>query len=130
MSTSLALSWLPKGARGWDDADPEAVRILCGGSFGDGAVSCAARFFNSASNCPGSYFLASAFASARAICCGFSGVASGASTFSTGFGGGGGGAGLGSGSGGGGGGGAGFCSGGVGAGGIGGAAAAEGGGAG
>ncbi len=37
MSTSLALSWLPSGARGCEDALPEATRAVCGGASGDGA---------------------------------------------------------------------------------------------
>src|SRR5271170_2569805 len=145
MSTSLALSWLPSGARGCEEALPEAACVVCGGASGDGGVSCAARFLSSASNWPGLYFLASALASLRAICCGRSGDGFDAAASTAGFGGGGGGIGLGSGSGGGGGnsacfgcsvggddgaGGRGFGSGGAGAGGAGGASAAEGGGAG
>ena len=55
-------------------------------------MSCAARFFNSASNWPGLYFLASALASLRAICCGRSGGGCGVAAATAGLGGGGGGA--------------------------------------
>src|SRR5271165_32804 len=142
MSISLALSWLPSGARGCAEARPVATYFVCGGASGEGGVSSAARFRSRASNCPGLYFLASALASLRATRCGRSGDGFGGAAATAGFGGGGG-IGLGSGKGGGnsacfggsvfgiaGVGGAGFASGGAGAGGVGGASATVGGGAG
>src|SRR6516165_3761057 len=89
-STSLAVIWLPSGARGCDDGRVDATRGLCGGASGDGTVGCVARFLSNASNWLGSYFFCSAaLGSFLAICCGGSGfsLGRGASTFSVGFGG-------------------------------------------
>src|SRR6516162_8565954 len=122
-STSLAVIWLPSGARGCDDGRADATRGLCGGASGDGAVGCGARFLSKASNWLGSYFFCSAFDSFLATCCGGSGFSfgRGASAFSVGFGG----SGFGSGGFSNGGGGAGLGSGGFGGSGAGGGASAE-----
>src|SRR5215472_6002901 len=88
-STSLAVIWLPSGARGCDDGRADATRGLCGGASGDGIVGWVARFLSNASNWLGSYFFCSALVSFLAICCGGSGfsLGRGASAFSVGFGG-------------------------------------------
>src|SRR3954469_3791521 len=92
ISSSLAVSWLPNGALGCEDARAAAGRGFSGDASAVIAVCTGARFFSNASNCRGSYFFSSGFfssgfGSTLANWRGGSGfsLGLGTSSFSTGF---------------------------------------------